>query len=120
MSDPKYAYVASPHTLEELESMGGYGGEYNTMYLNPSEAVDCLLRSLWETPDDDFVVNIYQIQLANLNGVWPRVSDTFNDINLKWTCYYNGKIPCEVLLWTSGVKAHQFAPSEKNRYPWHQ
>ena len=118
MSEPKHAYVASPYTLEELESMGGYGGEYNTMYLNPSDATDCLLRSLCKTPDDDFVVNIYQIELAKLDGVWPRVSDTFNDINLKWTCYYNGKIPFLSLHWLSSVRASNFATKGTNRFPW--
>ena len=118
LSEPKHAYVASPYTLEELESSGGYGGEYNTMHLDPSEAVSVLFRSLWETPDDDFVANIYQVELSKLRGVWPRVSDTFNDTQLKWTCLYNGKIPCEALRWISATKADSYVPRETNRFPW--
>jgi len=118
LSEPRYAYVASPYSLEELKSLGGYGGSYNNLYLDPSEAVHALFASLWEAPDDDFIINVYQVNLAELDGVWPRVSNTFNDINLQWLCSYRGKIPVDVLKWVSNTRADHFVPRGSNRYPW--
>jgi len=119
LADPKFAYVASPLSLKDLDDAGGYSGASScTLYLDPSEAVHALFASLWEKPDDDFVANVYQVQLEDIYGVWPRVSDSYNETQLKWTCWYRGKIPADVLRWVSSTKADHYVPLGKNRYPW--
>jgi len=118
MSEPRFAYVASTYTSEELEERGGHGDRYNTLYLDPSEAVNALFLSQWEKPDDDFVVNVYQVKLDELEGMWPRASNTFNDCDLLWSCSYRGKIPFNALRWISRTRADHFVSRGMNRYPW--
>lgn len=118
MPEPRFAYVASPLSLEDIEGQGGHGGTSCVLYLDPSEAVNALFSSLWNEPDDDFVANIYQVKLDELDGVWPRVNNTYNDISLQWTCFYRGKIPAPALDLVGCTKSNDFVPRGKNRYPW--
>ena len=104
--------------MRDLEERGGHGAYSCTLYLDPSEAVHNLFASMWNEIDEDFVANIYQVQLDQLDGVWPRVADTYNDSRLKWSCSYRGSVPTEALRWVSGTRADSFVPRGKNRYPW--
>lgn len=118
MSDPRFAYVASPYSLKELRDRGGHGGSSCTLYLDPSEAVHALFASLWNEIDEDFVANGYQVQLDHLDGVWPRVGNVYNDSRPKCSCSYRGRIPTEALRWVSATRADNFVLRGKNRYPW--
>ena len=63
MSEPRYAYIASPYNSAEMEARGGHRDTPSSciLYLDPSEAVHALFASLWDKPDEDFAAHVYQI-----------------------------------------------------------
>ena len=110
MTEPTNAYIATPSTADEIERAGGFGGEgrgYTTfvyMYLNPSEAIRYSFKQFGKFAGEDTELHVYQIDLAELNGMWPRVNQRqFNDVRLNWTAEYLGKIPASAISWVNSI-----------------
>jgi hypothetical protein len=122
MTEPTNAYIATPSTPDEIARAGGFGGEgrgYTTfvyMYLNPSEAIRDSFEQFGKFAGEDTELHVYQIDLADLDGVWPRVNPRrFNDDQLQWSCEYSGKIPASALHWINSItKKHYDAVGAYN------
>jgi len=98
MSEPKRAYIASTLTVESIEA-NGYSGIFGRtkLHLSATNAIDEALSGMDLGPDESVILNIYEIDLSNLDGMWPRVSTSYNDYRLQWSCNFDGKIPARVL-----------------------
>ena len=117
MTEPQHAYIASTSTQDEINQAGGIGIEgrkyttHLTMCLDPSEAIRDCFKEFGKFIGEDTEVHIYEIDLYELDGVWPRVNyQQFNDSQLQWTAWYIGKIPASALSWINVITKKRFEP----------
>lgn len=115
MSEPRNAYIATTITPAEVKESGGLGSSgrnhatYTTMYLDPTQAVRDAFKWMGKFEGDDTKVHVYQVDLSELEGVWPRVSSMrYNDFQLQWSSTYFGKIPAPVLKWINSMTRKRF------------
>lgn len=110
MTEPRRAYVVTTSTSSEVKEAGGLGSSvprrttYTNMYLSPTDAIKDFLTGFGKFLAEDSKIHIYEINLSELDGVWPRVSSTqFNDYRLKWQSTYFGQIPSPFLTWLNST-----------------
>jgi len=119
MSEPQHAYIATTSTSDEINEAGGLGeagSNYTTlsyMYLNPSEAIRDCFNTLGKFYGEDTEIHLYEIDLSELDGVWPRVnSHQFNDSQLRWTASYLGSIPAPALHCVNSITKKNYEAFE--------
>ena len=103
MTEPRHAYIACTDTPERVRGNGFVHISHSvTLFLNPTEAIDTekkfIGRGRSGAAGETIFIYLYQVDLTQLDGFWPRVSyDTYNDIELKWRCSYRGNLPVSAL-----------------------
>ena len=101
MAEPKHAYIACTDSPEKVKENGFVHISHGvTLYLDPTEAIDEEKRfvGLRYHDEETLPIYLYQVDLTQLEGVWPRVAyETYNDFQLKWKCNYVGKLPVAAL-----------------------
>ncbi len=99
MTEPRHAYIACTDSPERVRENGFVHISHSvTLFLNPTEAIDTEKDFIGPSASEQIPIYLYQVDLAQLEGFWPRVSyDTYNDIELKWRCSYRGKLPVSAL-----------------------
>jgi hypothetical protein len=107
MTEPRHAYIASTTSTHEIEMIFDFylpdrQGRF-ILYLDPSEAIGAEIRALGLDSENWTNVCLYQVDLSQLDGVWPRVSGAYNDHRLRWICEYWGRIPSEALKWMNTI-----------------
>ena len=115
MTEPRHAYIASTTTIESIQANGfGRPSGSTEMYLSATEAIDREVKYLYLKPDDSVLLNDYEIDLSNLDGMWPRVTPySYNDFRLQWSCGYDGKIPARVFKLVNSLRVHGFPENAK-------
>lgn len=115
MTEPSKAYVATtvaPDEVQRNDGIGSSGRGYTTstdMYLNPTQAIYDAFKELGKFFGDDTKMHIYQIDLSELDGVWPRVNyQQYNGFELQWQSRYDGKIPASAIKWINSITKELF------------
>ena len=99
MAEPRTAYIACTDTPEKVkENKFVHLSHSVTLFLNPTEAIESERNFVGLKDDEKMFFYLYEVDLTQLDGVWPRVEyETYNGYELKWKCYYRGKLPVSAL-----------------------
>lgn len=114
MTEPRHAYIASTTTVESIQASGfSHGSGYTELFLDPLAALDTEVTSLCLKPGDIVMVYLYRVDLSKLGGMWPRVTWSYNDYRLRWSCSYSGKIPADTLKLVKPLPMHGLPENAK-------